>query len=654
MRGAIPCALQLVAYAILALQCTLGVGSDAGGFLDTVLARAGVPQGHGERLLEAGLATEVELRRASMDALRSAGLKVGHARKLLATLEEMPPSPPPPPPPPVQSSPPPAPPVVGVTESERELLEGSPGGFYQPIEGGGGWGLPAEALDELEAWRKDRRPAGKAPAPSSIWSMLTGGGSEEAAGGRCPLPRIDASSISQSQFHSTYVQGRRPVVITGLGSDWPAHTQWKKASMIERFGSVVTLLTGPPQDLAMWSGAFTGAKHRKTLGEYLGSFGSVTGKPLYEFAHNPMPTPEQAAAGQDRVDRDGVGFFGPAAKHLRSDFDIPPLLSHFATEYPPEKPGGAQTTLNIGDHGSGVPPHVHGEAWITSVYGAKKWFLYAPGTVPVKALPDPLASLQQWETEVLPTLSPTERPLECLQERGETLYFPTGWVHATSNIGEGVAVGMQATYNFEARTETSKRAGWLNATDFFALKDLGIAFKSAVEGTQQGAKRKKYVNISASAYEAALELVPSHWMSYNDLTAVYKTAGRIEDQRRTVERFVASVRAALARTDIPVPMKAIGCETASAAAFFAGNTNDAVRLIRAALEMEPTANRHFKLGLAELTQANTDGEHHRDRQLHLEAAKASFNAALTMDPAHAKAQARLAETKRLLRKAKNS
>jgi len=34
-----------------------------------------------------------------------------------------------------------------------------------------------------------------------------------------------------------------------------------------------------------------------------------------------------------------------------------------------------------------------------------------------------------------------------------------------------------------------------------------------------------------------------------------------------------------------------------------------VLLIRATLEMEPTANRHFKLGLAELTQANAGGEY---------------------------------------------
>jgi hypothetical protein len=562
----------------------------------------------------------------------------------------------------VQPPPPPPPPPNHAAGATREA---STDGHYQVPEDSGGWGLPPAALEELEDWRTHRRPSGKAPEPQGLWGMFggsSGGSSDDDEGkdssaddppARCPLPRIDASSLSPSQFHEIYVAGKRPVIIAGLGADWPAKTQWKKPSMLERFGSVITLLAGPPQDLAMWSGAFTGAKQRMTLGEYLGKFGSVTGTPLYEFAHNPMPDAEQAATEQDLIDGDGIGFFGSAAKNLRSDWELPPLLSHFASEYPPEKKGGAQTTLNIGDHGSGVPPHVHGEAWITSVYGAKKWYLYAPGTVPVTSLPDPLVSLQHWETNILPKLSPAERPLECLQEQGETLYFPTGWVHATCNIGEGVAVGMQATYNFEARKQTAEEAGGLNGTDFFALKDMGIAYKSAVAGTQPGtAAADTYVNRSAAAYEAALALMPAHWMSYNDLAEVYQQAGRIEDQRRTVEKFVDSVRAALVRTDIPIPMKAIGCETASAAAYFAGNTNDAVLLIRATLEMEPTANRHFKLGLAELTQANAGGEYHKERRKHLKAAKSSFNAALEMDPAHAGAQARLAEVKRMLRKNK--
>ena len=75
-------------------------------------------------------------------------------------------------------------------------------------------------------------------------------------------------------------------------------------------------------------------------------------------------------------------------------------------------------------------------------------------------------------------------------------------------------------------------------------------------------------------------------------------------------------------------------------------------MISATLELEPTANRYFKLGLAELTQANHADMSAPDRKSHLKAAKASFTAAVEMDQAHAGAQQRLAEVKRMLRKSK--
>ena len=164
----------------------------------------------------------------------------------------------------------------------------------------------------------------------------------------------------------------------------------------------------------------------------------------------------------------------------------------------------------------------------------------------------------------------------CWVFQGETLYFPTGWVHATSNIGEGVAIGMQATYNFKERKATGEKAGGLNGSDFFALKDMGIAYKSAAEGMAGTEAAAGHVAKSAAAYEAALEMMPAHWMSYNDLGELYRTAARHEEQHAVAMRFVDSVRQSLMREDVPVAMKAIGCETASAAAYFAGNTRDAV------------------------------------------------------------------------------
>ena len=188
----------------------------------------------------------------------------------------------------------------------------------------------------------------------------------------------------------------------------------------------------------------------------------------------------------------------------------------------------------------------------------------------------------------LPSLTRLDRGVFCVFQ-GETLYFPTGWVHATSNIGEGVAIGMQATYNFKERKATGENAGGLNGTDFFALKDMGIAYKSAAEGMAGTEAAAGHVAKSAAAYEAALEMMPAHWMSYNDLGELYRTAARHEEQHAVAMRFVESVRQSLGREEVPVAMKAIGCETASAAAYFAGNTRDAV-MVRNAKDFLRTAS----------------------------------------------------------------
>ena len=398
----------LAALAAAAVSLAAAAAAADPQFLQLLLELA-VPQSGAELLLSAGLDTEAELRAATMAGLRGAGMKVGHARKLLAAIEKLPepkaavpeeearellrtavhehqpppvlpppPPPPPRPPPPPPPLPPPSPPALPPPSPPQAR------GHYSLVSGGGGWGVPGEGEAELEAWRKDRRPAGKPASGGGLWGLFGSGDDEEddaAAGARCPLARVDASSLSPAQFHARYVAAGRPVLLTGIGEDWPAQDLWQKASMLERFGRDITLLAGPPQDLAMWSGAFDGAKRPQSLADYVGRFGNESGRPLYEFAHNPMPSAEEVMAEHTVLDVSGTVYRAPASEHIRGDWQLPALFSHFA-EYDNAPEGGrALTTLNIGDHGSGVPPHVHGEAWITAIYGAKKWFLYAPGNL---------------------------------------------------------------------------------------------------------------------------------------------------------------------------------------------------------------------------------------------------------------------------------
>jgi hypothetical protein len=50
------------------------------------------------------------------------------------------------------------------------------------------------------------------------------------------IPRVPASSVSPEEFHSTYLDGNTPVVLTGVAGDWPAVKKWTPEFLKERYG----------------------------------------------------------------------------------------------------------------------------------------------------------------------------------------------------------------------------------------------------------------------------------------------------------------------------------------------------------------------------------------------------------------------------------
>lgn len=112
--------------------------------------------------------------------------------------------------------------------------------------------------------------------------------------------------------------------------------------------------------------------------------------------------------------------------------------------------------------------HSHGKTWLAIVHGAKKWFVYPPGSgLPLqgetslnpllpsaawvnrtyeltKALPKPPGYNQQ-SCERQDNVELGYRPLRCVQRAGQVVFLPAGWSHQTINIGETIAVGGQAS-----------------------------------------------------------------------------------------------------------------------------------------------------------------------------------------------------------------
>ncbi|ETK92033.1 hypothetical protein, variant 1 [Phytophthora nicotianae CJ01A1] len=110
----------------------------------------------------------------------------------------------------------------------------------------------------------------------------------------------------------------------------------------------------------------------------------------------------------------------------------------------------------IGPQRTGAPWHqdpARTSAWNSLVKGRKRWAIYPPDSPPPGVNVGKNGEYQSsgldmpslmWYLHVYPTLTPDQKPLEIIQEEGETIYVPNGWWHLVLNLDLTIAV----TQNF--------------------------------------------------------------------------------------------------------------------------------------------------------------------------------------------------------------
>lgn len=124
-------------------------------------------------------------------------------------------------------------------------------------------------------------------------------------------------------------------------------------------------------------------------------------------------------------------MFGDHTAHWDEEF-----LQHYRQ---PKYTTALPTALSFGVGGkhSGVPFHFHGPGWSEVLHGRKRWFLYPRSkNHNITGLFDPDQTMLDWTQQVLPTLTGDDRPLQCVIQPGEALYFPNEWYHATLNLDD--------------------------------------------------------------------------------------------------------------------------------------------------------------------------------------------------------------------------
>ena len=258
----------------------------------------------------------------------------------------------------------------------------------------------------------------------------------------CEVPRVARSDLSVDQFLSLYESKNRPVIITGIVTEWSAYKKWGNWEYLEeKSGNKTFRATSATASLAA---QFTLSQYRK----YCES--AKEEAPLYFFDRDFLKS-------IGSIDYNVPEYFDPAASHGTDLFRL------FGEHGRPD-----HRWLIIGPKRSGSMFHIdpnQTHAWNAAIKGRKKWIFYPPGVTPpgVMASLDgadvtmPISTgewlLSFWSFHLLAKQDPdpSRRPIECILYPGELIFVPHNWWHMVINLDESIAL----TYNYLSSTNLS-------------------------------------------------------------------------------------------------------------------------------------------------------------------------------------------------------
>ncbi|PON69898.1 F-box domain containing protein [Parasponia andersonii] len=229
---------------------------------------------------------------------------------------------------------------------------------------------------------------------------------------------------SLEEFNCEY-DGKKPVLLNGLADTWPAKHTWTTDQLLMNYG-----------DTSFKISQRSSRKVSMKFKDYVSYMKLQHDEdPLYIF--------------EDK--------FGEVAPGLLKDYNVPHLFEEDFFDVLDRDQRPPFRWLIIGPERSGASWHVDPaltSAWNTLLCGCKRWALYPPGRVPLGVTvhvneEDGDVNIEaptslQWWLDFYPLLADEDKPIECTQLPGETIYVPSGWWHCVLNLETTIAV----TQNF--------------------------------------------------------------------------------------------------------------------------------------------------------------------------------------------------------------
>ncbi|CAM9822088.1 unnamed protein product [Chrysoparadoxa australica] len=262
------------------------------------------------------------------------------------------------------------------------------------------------------------------------------------------IERVDGSSMSLQTFQDRYESTNRPVVLTGIVTQWPAFKKWSRQHLLDQYGT--SAFHGGGLDFTLKSylkyadstcDELPMTIFDKAFAERCPSLGSDYTVPpmfqddLFQVLGKDRPDYRWFIAGPPRS---GLEELSISCLHsFNQSINHPHILSSSAT-------------LSSKFH---VDPN-NTNAWNALIRGRKRWLMLPPGTPPpgIHPSPDGLdiaapVSIMEWFINFYDEFKATPGMIEFTASEGELVFIPQGWWHLVLNLDWTVAI----TQNYVSR-----------------------------------------------------------------------------------------------------------------------------------------------------------------------------------------------------------
>jgi len=225
----------------------------------------------------------------------------------------------------------------------------------------------------------------------------------------CNIPKITFSQLLQDYGVSGLPTSEysKPIIILQNKNDTKSTYINKKFKEMTTYDSLLNHF-GPNFEITLSSSnSFSDFRKTISLQQYLDHY--VVSKETYP----------------DQLSNETWYFFGETFTSEWNKFldyyKLPPC-TNCMPEY-------AATSFGIGNKGSGIQWHFHGNGFSENIHGRKYWLLYPEG---YKVEFHSNYTSRHWMEEIY---NENDSLLShCTVEEGDLIYFPNGWYHATINL----------------------------------------------------------------------------------------------------------------------------------------------------------------------------------------------------------------------------